>query len=215
MSNNTFQDEAASMFFDEEFNPASYIDALFNGLDYSKTNMNKLINISNKLITHLNFLVNQLNSEINGKLQEISKLTTETNLNNSTRLNYYLKLLQNSIMSLNEDLDVPEFKELVIINKLVNYKTVKQHMLETLKVLQFIKTNFSDLNIRNFETNLMKVFNSIMSLSDIQDKLDNLNYLVDCSDVFKNLNQFNMIYKKNLPKLTAERDCLSSQVNNV
>lgn len=215
MSANMLQDDSVSMFFDEEFNPASYIDALFAGSDYTKSSLNKLINITNKLITHLNFLVNQLNNEINGKLQEISKLTTETNLNNSTRLNYYLKLLQNSIMSLHEELDVPEFKELALINKLVNFKTIKLHMLEALKVLQFIKTNFSDLNIRNFESNLMKVFNSIMSLTDLQDKLDNLSYLVDCSDVFKNMNQFHMIYKKNLPKLIADRDTLASQVDKV
>ncbi|EGV64036.1 hypothetical protein CANTEDRAFT_93545 [Yamadazyma tenuis ATCC 10573] len=194
------------MFFDDEFKPANYIDALFKDYDYSKTSMAKLTMISNNLTIHLNFLMEQLNREINEKLLALNNIAHEETLNNSTRLNYYIKLLQNSIISLNNELQVPEFNQLVIINKLIDFKVVKQNMLDTLKILNYIKKNFGDLTLRYFETDLLKLFSSILKLQDADDKQANLKTLVDCADVFKNMNHFNSIYKRNMSKFTSEID---------
>lgn len=193
------------MFFDEEFNPANYIDALFKNQDYSKDSLNKVMNMSNKLTIQLNFLVNQLNTQINHQLTQLNKITSEKTLNSTTRLDYYVKLLNNAIISLDNELNIPEFNQLVVINKLINFKTVKQNMVATLNLLKFIKQNFQ-LSLGTFEADLMKLFKLILSLDGVAEKHDNLVSLVRFNDMFKNLNHFNSVYKKNVPRFINERN---------
>lgn len=204
-------DDTAKMFFEEEFDPTTYINALYTGHDYTKASLTELTNISNNLTIHLNFLVDQLNREINEKIVHLNKIVHDQNLGNSTRMNYYMKLLENSIISLNNELLIPEFEQLTVINKLIDFKKVKQNMLNTLKILTFIKQNFSTLNIRNFENDLVKLYQSILGLQDQSEKIESLDNLISCSDVFKNLNQFSTVYRKNSNRFIADRDELKPE----
>lgn len=206
--------DAMAIFFNDDFNPSNYIDALFKNHDYSKDSLNKLVNVSNNLIIQLNFLVNQLNAQINNQLSRLKRITSENTLNNSTRLDYYLKLLNNAIISLDNELTIPEFNELVIINKLISFKSVKQRMLVTLNLLKFIKQNFGDLSINTFEADLLKLFKLILALENTSDRYENLVNLINYNDVFKNLNHFNSIYKKNLTKFINEKNTTEKELQS-
>lgn len=197
-----------SMFFDEEFNAVSYINALFksDGDKYSKQNLTKLSNTSNNLLVHLNVLINQLNQEINNNLEKLNNIVYDKKLNNSTRMNYFISSLNNSILLLNNELNIPEYNQLVVVSQLVNYKTIKENIINTLRNLTFIRKHFgNEISINDFESNLNTLFNTIQTM-DNDDKKDNLDTLIKTGDLFQNFNDFNSIYKKNSKKIINERE---------
>lgn len=199
-----------SMFFDEEFNAVSYINALFksDGDRYSKQNLTKLSNTSNNLLVHLNVLINQLNQEINNNLEKLNNIVYDKKINNSTRMNYFISSLNNSILLLNNELNIPEYNQLVVVSQLINYKTIKENIINTLRNLTFIRKHFgNEISINDFESNLNALFNTIQSM-DNDDKKDNLDTLIKTGDLFQNFSDFNSIYKKSSKKIVNERESM-------
>lgn len=199
-----------SMFFDEEFNAVSYINALFksDGDRYSTQNLTKLSNTSNNLLVHLNVLINQLNQEINNNLEKLNNIVYDKKINNSTRMNYFISSLNNSILLLNNELNIPEYNQLVVVSQLINYKTIKENIINTLRNLTFIRKHFgNEISINDFESNLNALFNTIQSM-DNDDKKDNLDTLIKTGDLFQNFSDFNSIYKKSSKKIVNERESM-------
>lgn len=115
------------MFFDADFNPTSYVDALFlsmvnNGASSLPNNTytrENLVNIGNKslsLVTHLDYYTNELSQELSGQLSALKTASNyvvsvseeadlqKTEESNITRLQYYVNALGNAVDSLNSDL---------------------------------------------------------------------------------------------------------------
>lgn len=108
------QEEALAMFFDDEFSPAGYVDALFLSLvgaqdAYTPKNLAKLSDKALDLITHLDYNTNEISRELARKIEQLKKLSGAVLSGDydlsSTRLQYYIDLLKNSVESLQSDVD--------------------------------------------------------------------------------------------------------------
>lgn len=197
-------DETTAIFFDPNFNAVNYLNSIFKKIN--KTELNKLITVSNNLIIHLNFLVNQLNEEILKNLKDLSLANT------NSRVEYFLKSLKNSIISLNNELDLPKFNQLKIINTLISFKTIKSKILDVLKIFKVLLTfcDKGEIKVTNFEKQILSYYHLIMEINDVNDKLMSLQEFIELSDVFKNLNNFNNVYKKNVGRFVQEKDKLDT-----
>lgn len=154
------------MFFDAEFNPASYVDALFlsmvnNGTSgsqntYTRENLVSIANKSLSLVTHLDYYTNELSQELSGQLAVLKNSSNyvvsvsedgdvpnndETNI---TRLQYYVNALGNAVDSLNGDLAKLDPKQALLaespsarpIQNLVQFRTVKGRLQNVLGLFQ-------------------------------------------------------------------------------
>lgn len=197
-------DETTAIFFDPNFNAVNYLNSIFK--KFNKNELNKLISVSNNLIIHLNFLVNQLNDEILKNLKDLSLANT------NSRFEYFLKSLKNSIISLNNELDLPKFNQLKIINTLISFKTIKSKILDVLKIFKVLLTfcDKGEIKVTNFEKQIISYYHLVMEINDINDKIMRLQEFIQLSDVFKNLNNFNSVYKKNVGRFVQEKDKLDT-----
>ena len=111
----TNTDESLSMYFDDDFNPSSYIDKLVNSITnlnpassttpvsaYSKQSLTKLSNDISHLITHLDYYTNMLtNDSLQKKLDALDKSNEIINNNEesgTTRLQYNVHVFNNAVL---------------------------------------------------------------------------------------------------------------------
>lgn len=200
-------EETTLMFFDKNFNPVNYIDALYKDHKFTKSDLNELLQVSNNLIIHYNFLIQNLNAEINANLTHLMKLTNE-----NKKLDYYMKSLQIATDALDAEIQIPEFNQLLVINDLINFKQVKAKIQDVLSVFQVIASldrGKGELDVNQFESNVLNHYNKVLVLESVSEKLDKINQLIELNECFKNLQNFSSIYKRNLTKFIQTRDSLT------
>ncbi|KAI5968446.1 COG7 [Candida theae] len=250
-------EESMSMFFDDEFNPSTYIDKLVTSVtqqkstttpttttttthapsSYSKQSLTKLSHTINQLITHFDYYVNDIaNNSLHEKLEKLHKSSalihtgTEIDQKNgggsggSSRLQYHLNILDNSILSLqseleeiNKSIESNESINNEAVQTLVQLKVVKQNLVTVIEVLEMVINSLSKVNesksnytVEEFQSILDELLSSVKSqLNTIGDKsilLAHIDKLVSLQDVFSSLNNFSPVYKRFTTKLITERD---------
>ncbi|CAK7893881.1 conserved oligomeric Golgi complex subunit 7 [[Candida] anglica] len=159
--------ETLAMFLDEDFDPASYVDAVFNSVlaaqstslpssVYNEKNLHKLQSRCSTLVSHLDFYTNELSSELSGNIEKLKDTSTIVSSGLSydqveiTRLQFYIKSLTNAVVSLQQEVSgvVPAAQEKASlasdpdgpVEKLTSLKQVKQRLGQVLEVFERINT---------------------------------------------------------------------------
>lgn len=149
------QNDPLEMLYDSKFAPVSYLDAFFgsineNSLLYSPESLSKLLQGLLNLLTHLDYHTTQLSRDISSDLDTLKKLlapvlSADNEMSGTSRLDYYVSALKNTVDSLHTDLlstreklqkppaDDP-------IDSLLELKAAKIRLQDILKVLQNAKT---------------------------------------------------------------------------
>lgn len=154
------QDEALAMFFDDDFSPSNYVDALFQSIigettpenRYSKQNLSRLSNKLLDLTTHLDYHTNELSKELASKIDTLRKLSAsvvamdyeQNGSDETSRLQYYISSLKNSVDTLQGDVAAAR-QQLVSqkhvaesdpVETLIQLKIVRENILKVLSILQ-------------------------------------------------------------------------------
>ncbi|AMD21850.1 HFL006Wp [Eremothecium sinecaudum] len=186
------QDELLEMFFDEEFVPHAYLDILLSSKDLSIKDIQLL---SNSLLSRLDYYTGRLTKQLEITIQKLqkpaeiliySKLRDEHNIG-TTKLEYYLDTLGNSMKLLESDIDkintdlselnkkYDDSEELAVkLNKLDLIKSRLTAILSTfdqLKMIMTISTGEDDTALRKVNSKDFKI--ALDTLKDtISTKLD-------------------------------------------
>ncbi|KAK6462190.1 hypothetical protein DFJ63DRAFT_319051 [Scheffersomyces coipomensis] len=211
-SSGGLSEESLAMFFDPDFNPSNYIDKLFQNIttsstasNYSKNSLSQLSNSISNLTTHLDYYTNELSSQsLTLKLDTLNNsnsliipkeleshnnhISSSTKGNQElTRLKYYINVLNNSIISLQTDLnsinqDLNEKPTINseanddIINSLVTLKLIKSNLVNVLKLFEFLNNaliqSYNSLSTTITPTSVDQQHN--FSVDEFQNILNNL-----------------------------------------
>ncbi|EEQ44135.1 Conserved oligomeric Golgi complex subunit [Candida albicans] len=194
----TNTDESLSMYFDDDFNPSSYIDKLVNSITnsnpassttpvsaYSKQSLTKLSNDISHLITHLDYYTNMLtNDSLQKKLDALDKSNEIINNNEesgTTRLQYNVHVFNNAVLSLQTELNEinRQLDESTInneaISKLIQLKQVKANLTKVLHIFELVYNSISQddelsFTVDKFQNALDELFASIKNQLDTSDK---------------------------------------------
>ncbi|AOW28111.1 hypothetical protein MEW_02462 [Candida albicans P60002] len=194
----TNTDESLSMYFDDDFNPSSYIDKLVNSITnsnpassttpvsaYSKQSLTKLSNDISHLITHLDYYTNMLtNDSLQKKLDALDKSNEIINNNEesgTTRLQYNVHVFNNAVLSLQTELNEinRQLDESTInneaISKLIQLKQVKSNLTKVLHIFELVYNSISQddelsFTVDKFQNALDELFASIKNQLDTSDK---------------------------------------------
>ncbi|KAI5959055.1 COG7 [Candida pseudojiufengensis] len=226
MTTNKTIEDSMSMFFDDEFNPTTYIDHLVSTITqqktsatpmsaYSKKSLSSLSHTINQLIIHFDYYVNDIaNNELKSKLNQLENASSIINSNQegTSRLQYYTSLLNNSIISLqneltsiNEKLEINEDNEAV--QTLIKLKLIKTNLLKVIKILETITLNDDKrlYTIDEFEILLDETFEQIKRNKNDPSVQNYIKNMIEMSNLFQNLNHFNPVFKKFINKLINEQ----------
>lgn len=184
-------DESLSMFFDSDFNPSNYVDALFQSISnnklqsqiYSKNNLQSLSNKCSNLVTHLDYHTSELSNNLISQietLQNSSKIITQglnndevlNALNDMTRLQYFINTLNNSILLLqtdikqvNEELNVNNESQPESINNLIKLKGIKNNLNQVLAIFERLNSitinNPDSTTVESFQSSLNTLYDTI------------------------------------------------------
>ena len=203
----TNTDESLSMYFDDDFNPSSYIDKLVNSITnlnpassttpvsaYSKQSLTKLSNDISHLITHLDYYTNMLtNDSLQKKLDALDKSNEIINNNEesgTTRLQYNVHVFNNAVLSLqtelneiNRQLDESTINNEAIL-KLIQLKQVKSNLTKVLHIFELVYNSISQddelsFTVDKFQNALDELFASIKNQLDTSDKIVKLLAQID------------------------------------
>ncbi|AGO13146.1 AaceriAFL010Cp [[Ashbya] aceris (nom. inval.)] len=149
-------DEILQMFFDEEFVPQAYLDILLSSVDRP---LNELQQISASLLNRLEYYTGVLTKDLEDTIKRLQKpaelLNYSVSNDNSgnmktTRLEYYMDTLANSVQSLELDvgkinaelaqLDASYETSTQIVVKITQLELVKSRLQQVLNVFQQLQT---------------------------------------------------------------------------
>lgn len=119
-----------AMFFDEDFEPSAYVDALFLSVllpdappplvysahSYTDKSLAHLQTKCSALVSHLDFYTNELSTQLSDKLDDLRDTSSVVSTlaaaydpdagdGEITRLQYYLKLVTNAVQSLHQEVE--------------------------------------------------------------------------------------------------------------
>ncbi|ODV76752.1 uncharacterized protein CANTADRAFT_71918 [Suhomyces tanzawaensis NRRL Y-17324] len=227
-----------AMFFDNEYDPEAYVDTLFQmstttrpTLHHQNRGLGDLSNQISGLITHLDFYTNELSRNLREKLDTLKTNTNnlvgehEVSTNSTTRLQYYVNVLNNAILSLQTELSlvVSEMNSEAkdddsSVENLRLLKLVKANLTQVLSIFEFVNntvlastngTPNDSLTVEQFEGLLNEFHASTKKLADLPNPkpiLDLIDKLIEIGNLFNNLNKFRPLYKQFLTRITAERE---------
>lgn len=152
-ANALVQQDVLSMFFQDNFSPENYVNALHAsliGLEKDPYSSSKLAHISNKsqdLITHLEYNTNEILRELADKTQQLRKASSTMghtdatpDANDHSRLQYYVDALRNSVDTLQGDVALVRSalptQDNRHVHSLIALKTVKANILSVCDCLQ-------------------------------------------------------------------------------
>ncbi|PSK39812.1 hypothetical protein C7M61_001620 [Candidozyma pseudohaemuli] len=230
---NDAQSDPLTMFFDDNFNPTSYVDALFHSITGSDNKFSKqlLARLSSTLldvITHLDYQTNEISRDLALKFDNLKTLSlnlapaieTESTDDN-TRLQYYVSALHNTVDTLQEELTDANEKlkkdsgeQLVAVESLILLKQVKRNIQQVLKVLQSARDMLghdpSQVSIDQFQTLLNLLFESLKnqlrskSQKELDATLTSIEELRKLATVFHQFSAFGPAYSRFIAKLDSE-----------
>ncbi|KAL7666147.1 Uncharacterized protein ABC855_g1741 [[Candida] zeylanoides] len=119
-----------AMFFDEDFEPSAYVDALFSSVlspdappplvysahSYTDKSLAHLQTKCSALVSHLDFYTNELSTQLSDKLDDLRDTSSVVSTlaaaydpdagdGEITRLQYYLKSVTNAVQSLHQEVE--------------------------------------------------------------------------------------------------------------
>lgn len=163
---NLQRDEALRMFFDEDFSPVNYVDAVHESLAghnerYSASTLSTINAKTQDLVAHLDYNTNEILRELTTKVKELQRVSNpvgsleltlaEVKPSNTgtNRLHYYVDALRNSVETLKGEVDLVREKMGTDpaaengprgpgdpIDTLIQLKTVRINILRVCDVLQ-------------------------------------------------------------------------------
>lgn len=117
-------DDDIQMFFNEEFSPANYVDALYLSISgttdrYSPQTLGSINSKTQDLLTHLDYNTNVLLRELEKKMEQLKKLSSPIGVSeyvaaeenagtanpHTSRLQYYVDSLKNAVETLSSDVE--------------------------------------------------------------------------------------------------------------
>ncbi|AET40551.1 Golgi transport complex subunit COG7 Ecym_6166 [Eremothecium cymbalariae DBVPG len=165
------EDEILEMFFDEQFVPQAYLDILLSSTEIP---LNDMQSISWSLLSRLEYYTRYLTKELENTIKVLkkpaeilsySKFQSEGNLG-TTKLEYYLDTLANSVKSLESDivkinsqlveLDTSYEHSAGIVDKLNKLKLTKSRLLTVQDVFQQLRTIMT-ISVEDKDIKLQKV----------------------------------------------------------
>lgn len=154
--------QSFSMFFDQHFDPSSYVDALFQSFTaekkfpdvYSKESFQTYSKNCSNLVTHLEYYMQEIVLDLDNKISSLSDSTNiisdskdGDNPGHITRLNYFINALNNSILLLQDEyaqsrkaISEAVQKQPRSIELLIKFEEVKKNLTEVLQVLDKINS---------------------------------------------------------------------------
>lgn len=225
MELNQLQNEQSlSMFFDNDFNPANYVDALFQSIvpstnpqaNYSIKNLNSVSNNVSNFITHLDYYTNELSKDVSLQIDTL-KLSSQSLIKNEdianpsdlSKLQYYINSFNNSILSLQTEID--NFKiastdnktDNEAVNNLIKLKLVRENLIKVLTIIEraniILKpettSKFNSITSKDFHDSLLRLFDGLKSQLDNTPKdTDLLQNIDDLIDLLPVFNNLNEFY---------------------
>lgn len=225
------QDEALAMFFDEDFNAAAYVDALFLSISgsadrYSPHNLAQVSDKTLDLIMHLDYNTNEISRELARKIDQLKKLSGAVvggdYDSDATRLQYYIDLLKNSVDLLQGDVD--SARTLLVPDKLASespiellilLKTVKENIARVSAVLLKASktvgaTGELAVSVDDFQAalgSLLETLKTRLRDSDSEDKAElaeSVREMRTWVPMFQPFTRFGPVYLKFVARLEAE-----------
>lgn len=227
---NEVHNDPLAMFFDEKFNPTSYVDALFLSIAGSEDKFSKQL-LTRLSSTHLDYQTNEISRDLEAKFEALKSLSLnlapvlETEpvevSNDNTRLQYYVSALHNTVDTLqeelieaNEQLKKDSGGQLAAVESLILLKRVKQNIQQVLKVLQSARDMLghdpSLVTIDQFQHLLNLLFDSLKnqlrskSEKEIEATLTSIKQLRELSTVFQQFSAFGPAYNRFIARLDTE-----------
>lgn len=160
------------MFFNEEFSPANYVDALYLSISgttdrYSPQTLGSINSKTQDLLTHLDYNTNVLLRELEKKMEQLKKLSSPIGVSeyvaveenagtanpDTSRLQYYVDSLKNAVETLGSDVETVR-KELAHRNIEETVDSTPGDPIESLIQLKEVKTSI--LNVYHVIQNARK-----------------------------------------------------------
>lgn len=163
-----FQDKALAMFFDEQFSPTDYVDALMENLadpaeKYLPQSLARMATRVLDLLSHLDYTTGEISKELADNMQRLEKLAQPIGAADDTlRIDYYLDSLRNSVETLESEVQsvkqelrtqtakdtLPAGEEAAKgpVQTLITLKEVRANILQVLQVLQGVRALFPDVD---------------------------------------------------------------------
>lgn len=224
-----------AMFHDQDFDPASYVDALVLSMaqkdPYSKKSLLEINNKCSNLVAHLDYYTGQLSREVIEKTETLKKSSsalvshdTNDSYDQISRLQYYINSVSNAVIALKADVEVVNTQlesasdtDHEKIQSLIKLKECRSNLLLVLSIFEKIDVVTRD---RADQVSTITVTDFAKALSLLQDTItaqlsnpvtrteslkQNMEDLIQLLPVFHNMHRFYPIYKDFVGKLSAER----------
>ncbi|SCW01003.1 LAFE_0D02938g1_1 [Lachancea fermentati] len=147
-------DDMLKMFFDEDFIPQAFVDVL---LSSQNTQLNELRVVSSSLLSKLDYYTGRLTQELEVSIENLQKpaeplayLSTASESGKTTKLEYYLDTLANSVKTLEGDISkvTKQLNDMKVINeesqrtvkKIKDLENVKLKLSKVLDVFEKVKS---------------------------------------------------------------------------
>lgn len=224
-----------AMFHDEDFDPASYVDALVLSMaqkdPYSKKSLLEINNKCSNLVAHMDYYTGQLSREVIDRTETLKKLTSAlvaadsgASFDQISRLQYYIHSVSNAVIALKADIEVVnnqlgtvEAADQEKIQQLIMLTQCRGNLLQVLSIFEKLDVITRD---RANQVSTFTINDFSKSVSILQDTIlmqllnpstrteslkQNIEDLILLLPVFQNMHRFHPIYKDFVQTLTAER----------
>lgn len=225
--------DALQMFFNDDFSPAAYVDALHasltaNANPYSPQTLAAVSSKSHDLIAHLDYNVNEVLRELARKMDHLKKLsgtigalefsqTSYPELSDSTRLQYYVDALRHAVEMLKANVDSVKresspnvLRDGDPVDSLIRMKAVKANILAVRSLLVDVQLKTGLLapaiSDTQFQITMLSLHESLRArLRDEPDAVaDIVKQLRSWVPLFQPFTKFGPTFVKHVAKLETE-----------
>lgn len=229
-------DDLLKMFFDEDFVPQAYVDILLSSFQTSQ--LDTLKSSCSTLLSRMDYYTGNLTRELETTIQKLQKpaelilYSSNEGQQGTTKLEYYLDTLSNSVSSL--ELDVhrikTELEEMnkqyessnAITNTLAKLTVAKTHLLSVKKYFDSLKSiavisiqddveKLQRISLTDFQLALSTLEETIiMALNqpgaDCTELMQKIDAFTELKHVLKGLNKFYVPYSEFSQAIQKEKD---------
>lgn len=226
-----FQDKALAMFFDEQFSPTDYVDALLESLadptdKYLPESLTRMAGRVLDLLSHLDYSTGEIAKELADNMARLEKLAQPIGAADDTsRIDYYLSSLRNSVetlesevQSVKQQLHSQKDKEALQaqddaakdpVQTLIALKEVRANILLVLQVLQGLRALFPGVDAQSITvdeflaalTNLLETLKAQAREEALEELRQTISDLKLWELLFQPFVQFGPVYAKFVSKL--------------
>ena len=146
-------DKALAMFFDKDFSPTEYVDALMLTLadptdKYLGASLARISGRLLDLLSHLDYSTGEISKELANNMAQLQKLAQPVaGADESTRLEYYFNSLRNSVQTREAEVKSVLSQDTDPVQTLILLNTVHSNIGRVLLVLQNLRRLFPGVDV--------------------------------------------------------------------